>query len=178
MRTGMKNVSACLTVTGAPSAIFCTARRAPRPWPRTAREHVARRQTRVETGLPGSANTAAPELRDAEPQRLARPLRDLMENGAHAQIRQGSRHQIEAPHGHAAAQDEHIVRVEVKFEPRLELVEVIAHVIVRDALETLRASARRQCRRRWSGGSGAAEPARPARRARCRWRSRRASAGC
>jgi hypothetical protein len=47
------------------------------------------------------------------------------------------RHEIKPPHRDAAAQDEHIVRVQMKLEARRELLEIIAHVIVRDAPESL-----------------------------------------
>jgi hypothetical protein len=60
-----------------------------------------------------------------------------MENGVHAEFVERLGHEIEFPHGHAAAQDEDIVCFEMKLEPVLELRQVVVDVIVSDALKAM-----------------------------------------
>src|SRR5581483_3011567 len=62
-----------------------------------------------------------------------------MENRSHPEIIERLRHQIELAHGDPAAQDQDVVGLEVEFESTLELAEIIGDVVVRDALEALRA---------------------------------------
>ncbi len=128
--------------------------------------------------MPGSANTARAGGRDPEPQRFAGPLGDLVEDLLNAQLLERAGHEIELTHRHAAAQDDDVVRVEMKLEPLAQLLAVVPDVIVRDPLEAVPAQGARHRVHVRAPDLDAAGSARPARSARYRSRSRRPSAGC
>ena len=78
-----------------------------------------------------------PRARDPEPQGFAGPLGHLVENPVDAQLLEHLGDQIELAHGHATAQHQHVVRLEVELEAVLELDGVILDVIIRDALKAV-----------------------------------------
>jgi hypothetical protein len=66
----------------------------------------------------------------------------FVKHHAHAQLGEQPGDEVEATHGHPAAQDEHIVRVQMQLQARAHFLRVIAHVIVGDALEAMTAQSR------------------------------------
>src|SRR5579875_1628445 len=62
-----------------------------------------------------------------------------MENLARAERGEGLRNEIEAAGRQAAAQDEHIVRVEVELQAGAQLLRIVQKMLVGDAQESVRA---------------------------------------
>ena len=87
--------------------------------------------------MPGRANTAAPEV--ATPNHIGLPGRcATLWNTARTPSSSstlGTRSKL--AHRHAAAQDQHVVRLQVEVQPRAQLRRVVEQVIVGDALKAV-----------------------------------------
>ncbi len=103
------------------------------------RDDITSQADRGGDGISGEREHSGPGTGDPEPHRLPRPLRDLVEHGAYAQFVQGSRHQIQFSHRHATAENQHVVRFEVEFQPLPQFVRVVDDVIVSHTLKPVAA---------------------------------------
>ena len=109
-RAGSRSVRGA-TVTGAASARRSGGLRAGRPSPRRcAGRHSGSGTPASRHGIARQAEHGLPLGPDAEPHRLAGALRHLVEHLAHAEVQEHLRHQVEAAHRDAAAQDHDLVR--------------------------------------------------------------------
>src|SRR6185312_16622226 len=74
---------------------------------------------------------------DTEPKGLTRALGDVVEHAAHTKLLEYPRYEVELAHRDAAAQHQHVVRLEVKFQPVPELGRIVGNVVVRHTLEAM-----------------------------------------
>src|SRR6185295_7308741 len=84
-------------------------------------QHVARQAHQCRHRVAGQREHRRSRLRNAEPHGFAGALRDVVEHQVHAQLLEHLGHQVHAAHGHAAREDQHVVRAQVEVEPLGEL---------------------------------------------------------
>src|SRR5262245_53259007 len=94
-----------------------------------ARQHVAHQAHQRGYGISRQSVHRSIARAYAEPQRLAGPLRDLVEDDVHAELAEDLRHEVEAAHRDAAAQDQHVAGIEMFTEPGTQNVYVVRQVI-------------------------------------------------
>src|SRR6185437_15577256 len=88
-------------------------------------------------GISGQAQDGRAGAGNAEPERLSRTLGDLVEDAAHTELLESPRHEVQLAHRDAAAQHEHVVGLQVEFEPMPELARIVGNVVVRHTLEAM-----------------------------------------
>ena len=134
-------------------------------------KHIARdADERSIRGCRAAPEHAAPELATPNQSGLPGRCATLWNTLRTPSSVESLRHEVELAHRDAAAQDEHVVSLQVKFQPAPERGQVVDDVIVRDSLEAV------QPQRRGDGvGIRAADLVRQnglagLDRARCPWR--------